>query len=554
MKTKKFLAVMLASTMLLAACGGKTDGDKGGKEGGANKGGAILKTNNSSNPGSLDPALATGTHESWILSHTFEGLMTNGKDGKLIPAVAEAEPTVSDDGLKYTFKIRKDAKWSNGDPVSAKDFEFSWLRALDPNTKSQYAHQFYYIKGAEAYNTEKDEAKREALKKDIAIKATDDHTLEVTLERPTPFFKELTAFYTYYPVNKKAMEANKDWFKAQKPGDFVSNGPFKVEKWEQKVKVEIRKNENYYDKDKVKLAGIDFDIIEDENTAFQKYDNGEYDILVTPPAAVTSKKLQNKDKDLIIGEMAGTYYFDLNSKVKPFGNKKVRNALSMALNRKQITEKVAQGGQHPAEGMVPYGIVDEKGGEYVKTKDNLIKENVEEAKKLLEEGLKEEGMTVADLNGKVLLYNTSEAHKKIAQAVQDMWKNALGFNVALENVEFQVKLDREKAGDFMISRVGWVGDFNDPMTMLEIFMKNNPHNNSKYASPEYNANIEKSIVETDLAKRMDLLRTAEKILIDDMPAIPVYHYTQPYLVKENLKGVYKPLLNYPKMTYAELTK
>ena len=204
--------------------------------------------------------------------------------------------------------------------------------------------------------------------------------------------------------------------------------------------------------------------------------------------------------------------------------------------------------------MIPYDLVDESGKEFREGNGNLLKYDPEEAKALFEKGLQEEGLTIADVNGKVLLYNTDEAHKKIAQAVQQMWKQTLGVDIQLENVDFNVKLAREKAHDFDISRAGWVGDYSDPMTLLDLFITDGSFNDSGYSNPKYDELLKTAKQSPDQKVRMDSMKEAEKILMEDMPIIPLYFYTQPYLVKENVKGIYKPILQYPVLTYAEMAE
>ncbi len=552
--SKKFLVLMsmvLVVAMLFTGCSKPADeadtpadtadeapaGDTGEKK--------ILRSNNSSEPGSLDPALAQGTHESWILENVFEGLMTFDENGELVPGMAE-DYEISEDGLTYTFTIRDGATWSNGDPVTAEDFEFTWKRALDPELAADYAHILYYIKGGEAYNT------GEGSRDDVAVKALDEKTLEVTLESPTAYFLELTAFYTYFPVNKNVVESNPDW--AKKPDTHVSNGPFKLVKWEHNAKIVMEKNESYYNADKIKLDGIDLDIIEDQNTAWQKYEGGEYDILVDVPTSVVAQLQAQNDSKLHIGAQVGTYYYNVNPAAKPFNNVKVRKALSMALDRETIVTDITQGGQIAAEGVVPYGLEDENGKEFRDGVGNLIEYDPEKAKELLEEGLAEEGMTIEDFNKNnfVLLYNTSESHKKIAQAAQEMWRTALGIEIGLENVEFQVKLDREKAGDFDISRGGWIGDFMDPMTVLELWWSQSAFNDVNYNNPEYDALLDEAKSTIDQNVRMEAMRKAEKMFMEEMPVIPVYFYTQPYVLKDGVTGVVKVPIRYPVITYADI--
>lgn len=551
-KKKTLLALVLAGLMLLTACGGAAS--NAGNNGGENAAGTeqasgekkILRTNNNAEPGTLDPGLATGTHDSWIMGHAFEGLMRYNDKGELEPAAAESYE-VSEDGLTYTFKLREGLKWSNGDPLTAKDFEFAWKRVCDPQTASEYSYQLTtYVVGAEEALTAGGSLD------DIGIKAVDDLTLEVKLKAPTAYFAGLTAFYTLYPVNEKVVTENPEWAKNPSETEFVSNGPFKVVGWEHNSKVVLEKNPNYHDADKVKLDGIEFAILEDANTSYSKYEGGEFDLIVTPPNTVTAKGLQEKNAELKIGDEIGTYYFQLNTQDKPFNNVKVRQALSMAIDRKTIVENITQGGQLPAEGMVPYGLLDDTGKDFREANGNLIKEDKEAAKKLLEEGLAEEGMTIADLNGKVLLYNTDDNHKKIAQAIQEMWKQALGIEIGLENMEFQVLLDRRNEGDYSIARAGWLGDYADPNTMLDLFTSTNPQNDSKYANADFDNFIKAAAASGDQKVRMDSLKEAEKILMDELPIIPVYFYTQPRLEKPYVSGVFKNPLNYPNMIFADI--
>lgn len=505
----------------------------------------ILRTNNGSEPGSLDPALAQGTHESWVLDHTFEGLMKLDENGMVVEGMAK-EYKVSDDFLTYTFTLRDDIKWSNGDPVTAHDFEFAWKRALDPDLAADYAFQLYYIKGGEAYNTE------EGSLDGVAVKALDDKTLEVTLEAPTGYFLELTAFYTYYPVNKAVVESNPDW--AKNADTHISNGPFTLTEWEHDASLKIRKNPNYYDAANVPLDGVDFTIIDDVNTTWQGYEGGEYDFLVDVPQAVTAKLQEEGNPELVIGGMVGTYYYNLNPAIKPLNNVKVRKGLSMTLDRKTIVEKIAQGGEIAAEGVVPFGIFDENGNEYRDGVGQLIEYNVEEGKKLFAEGLEEEGMTPEDFKKIVILYNTLESHKKIAQAAQEMWRVNLGIEVQLENVDFQVKLDREKDGDYHISRGGWIGDYMDPMTFIDLWWSDSSFNDVNYNNPKYDELVYTAKGTADQKIRFEAMRKAEKMLMEDMPVVPVYFYTQPYVQKPYVTGVYKPLVNYPKLTYADINR
>ena len=541
---KRFISIIslsLVMVLLITACGGKDT-----KNSGSTSGEKIIRVNNSSEPGSLDPALATGTHESWVLQHSFEGLMKYDQEGNIVPGMASDHPTVSEDGLTYTFKLKEGLKWSNGDPLTAKDFEFSWKRLADPETASDYAFQMEYLKnGSEVVSGELD-------KEELGVKAVDDLTLEVQLNYIAPFFESLAAFYSLYPVNEKVVTENPKW--AENGESYVSNGAFTLTNWEHDSKIQIVKNENYYDADNVKIDGIDFDIIDDKNTEWAKYDSGELDLVVAPQNDVVSKMIEEKNKELVMGDRLSVEFYFFNLQEKPFNNVKVRQGLSMAVDRNIITNNVRQMGDTVAEGIVPFGFIDENGVDFRKSNGNLIKEGATEAKKLFEEGLKEEGMTLEDFNEKrfVLVYNTNDTHKKVTQAIQEMWNKNLGAEIQIENTDFQVMIDRGKKGDFNLARYGWIGDFRDPMTMIDLWETDSPNNWGKYSNPEFDKLIKSGKEGTDVAQRMEDMKAAEQILLEDAVVMPLYFNKLQYAVKPNITGVYNVSTEYPSFIYADI--
>ena len=556
MKSKgfKFLALALATALTLTACGGgggKSDTGGGEKKADNNTPAATdvatpqvnrIVSSNMAEPGTLDPAKARGTHESWPLQHLFVGLTRVNKDGKVENALAD-KIEISEDGKVYKVTLKDGLKWSDGNPITAEDFEFAWKRVLDPKMESQYAYQLYYIAGAEEYNKGKGKADS------VGVKAVDAKTLQVTLKQPTAYFDSLMGFYTYYPVSKKVVEANADW--AKDPKTLVSNGAFTLKDWTHNSKIVMDKNPNYYEADKVKIDGIDLDIIEDQSTVYQKYVAGEYNMVVELPTEVTAKLRAEKNPELVIGPNVALYYYNLNPAVKPLNNVKVRKALSLALDRKVITDQITQGGQLPATAIVPPGLLDDTGKEFSDANKDLIKTDIEEAKKLLTEGLAEEKMTPADVK-LTILYNTSENHKKIAEAIQQMWNKELGINTTLENVEFKVKIDRENAHQFEISRSGWTGDYLDPMTFMDLWITGASNNYVNYSNPEYDKLVKEAQTSTDQKLRMDNMKKAEKMILEDMAIVPIYFYTHPYAVKPNVKGITKNAINYPSLINAEI--
>ncbi|TFW47125.1 peptide ABC transporter substrate-binding protein [Bacillus sp. 005/A4HT-01/001] len=521
------VTLMLIFTLVLSACGfsGNKSGDSTSSSGEAK---TTLNVNISTEPFSLHPGLANDSTSGSVIRQTFEGLTRINAEGKPENAMASGIKT-SDDGKTYTFTLR-DAKWSNGDPVTAQDFEYAWKWALDPKNESQYAYQLYYIKGAEAAN------KGEAKVSDVGIKAKDDKTLVVELENPTPFFTELTAFYTYMPVNKKVAEKNKNWY-TNAGENYVSNGPFVLSKWKHGGSITLEKNNEYWDKDTVKLKKINMSMIKDTNTELSMFKKGELDWAGSPTGSLPTESLKTLKKEggLEIQTIAGIYNYKFNTKVKPLNNANIRKALAYSINRQAIVDKITQGEQVPAMAIVPptmEGFTDNKTG-YFKDHD------VATAKELLEKGAKELGYkSVSDLPTLKLSYNTDEGHQKIAQAIQEMWKKDLGVNVELDNSEWNVYIDKIHSGDYQIGRMGWLGDFNDPVNFLELYKdKDGGNNDTGWESKEYKQLLNDSAKETDKTKREEMLKKAEKIIIDDMPVAPIYFYTQLWVQDPKLKGV-----------------
>ena len=316
--------------------------------------------------------------------------------------------------------------------------------------------------------------------------------------------------------------------------------------------MDVVKNEYYYNKDAIKLDGIEFKLMDDLNTMWQMYENNELDIDYDMPTDVIGQLRAENSPELTIGADLATYFYRFNTTEKPFNNAKVRKALSMSIDRQLIVDEVAQGGQTPAFATVPTGILDADGNDFRANGGNFIKENVEEAKKLLDEGLAEEGMTASDFSF-TILYNTSEGHKRIAEAIQQMWKDNLGIDVSLENTEFQVMVDREHALDYQVCRAGWTGDYIDPNTFLDMFTSWSTQNDTGWTSEEFDKLIKDAGEELDPAKRMEDLHQAEAIFMNDMPTMPIYFYTRPYATHDYLTGVVKATNRDVNLIYADLT-
>ena len=531
-KLSLLLVLSLVLSMFLAACsGGKdnTSSSDNGKKGEDGKKEAVkqeLRINIATEPFSLHPGLANDSTSGGVIRQTFEGLTRIEKDGKPHPAAA-AEITTSDDLKTYTFKLR-DAKWSNGDPVTAEDFAYAWKWAVDPKNQSQYAYQLYYVKNGQAINEGKADPET------LGVKVIDDKTLEVTLENPTPYFLELTAFYTYSPINSKIAKANPDWYKDA--GDqYTTNGPFKMVEWKHSDKIVLEKNENYWDANTVKLTKIDMSMINDGNTELNMFKNGELDWGGLPLGKLPIDLLpQLKSEGLLhTSPIAGVYWYKFNTEKPPLNNANIRKALAYAINRKAIVEKITQAEQIPAMAAVPPSMIKENEKGYFKDND------VDKAKEFLAAGLKDLGLSDASkLPAITLSYNTDEGHQKIAQAIQDMWKKELGINVKLENEEWKVYITKLHSGDYQVGRMGWLGDFNDPINFLELFRdKKGGNNDTNWENPKFKQLLIDSQTEADPAKRIQMLKDAEAIFMDEMPVAPIYFYTDYWVQNDKLKDV-----------------
>lgn len=532
LKTKfKFFAVAMSLTFvgsLFTGCGtSPTGGNTTGK--------STIKVNIAADPKTIDPGLNNSVEGGHVITNAFEGLTNLDKNEKPVPGVAE-KWEVSSNGLTYTFHLRKNAKWSDGKGVTAKDFEYAWKRALDPKVASQYAYQLFYLKNGEAYNTGK------AKIDDVGVKAKDDYTLVATLGSPTPYFISLTSFPTYAPVRKDIVQKNPTAW-ATKAETYISNGPYKMVEYKQKDSLNFEKNPNYWNSKNIKIDRIEFKTLENESSYFSAFKTGQLDLIDKPPATEIPNLLKNGTAKAY--PYLGTYFYDINvssqaQSVNPQAGKvlsdvRVRKALNLAIDRTSIVEKVSKGGEKPATSFVPLSTSDSNGNEFT-TKEYLPKTaDVAQAKKLLAEAGYPDGKGFPQLE---ILYNTMQNHQNIAQAVQDMWKKNLGISVKLRNVERKVHLSELQKHNFLLGRDGWIADYDDAMTFLDMFTTGNGNNNAGYSNAKYDALIAQAKAEPDKAKRAVLLHEAEDQLMTDLPIVPVYYYTEVVCMNSKLKNVH----------------
>jgi oligopeptide transport system substrate-binding protein len=482
----------------------------------------VLRKGNGSEPATIDPALATGEIERNVINSLFEGLIQKDPAGKNVPGVALTWDE-SKDRLTYTFHLRKNAKWSNGDPVTAGDFVYSWRRLLDPKTASSYAYQGFYIKGAKAFNSGKEKDPNT-----IGVKALDPHTLQVTLEEPTPFFIGLLFHYSLYPVHQATVEKFGDRW--TRPENIVSNGAFVLDKWEVNRLIRVKKSPTYWDTAIVKLDAVEFYPVENLDTEEKMFRTKQLDITMRLP--IEKVPFWKKDKSGVFqsDRILATYLYRLNVKKKPLDDKRVRQALSYAIDRKRIVELVTRGNETPATAWTPPGT----GGGYdpgeILPSDGR---RIPEAKKLLAAAGYPNGKGMPEIE---ILYNTAENHRKIAEAVQQMWKQNLGIEVKLFNQEWKVYLDSMKTGNYTVARYTWNADYNDPNTFLDMWMTKSTLNETNWGNAKYDELIVAASKESNPAKRMKHFKDAEAILLDEMPIIPVYFWSVNYLKSPQVKN------------------
>lgn len=474
-------------------------------------------------PKTLDPHGVSGTWENYIVGDAFMGLLTDAADATPIPGAAESW-TISDDGLTYTFRLR-DHQWSDGKPVTAEDFVYSFRRILDPATAAEYASIMFPIKNAQGINS--------GATKDLeslGARAIDDKTLEVTLESPTGYFLELLTHYTAYPVPRHVIETKgSDWVK---PGNFTSNGAFQVVEWTPHARVVAAKNLRFYDAANVRFDRVIYYPDEDRNAVTKRFRAGEIDYVDDFASEQIDFLRRELPQETRIHPYLGTYYYPINSSKPPFTDPRVRRALSLAVERPAITDKVLKTGELPAYGVVPPGTGD-YGEPYAPDWAKLpLKERQAKAKALLQDA----GFGPGNPLRFELSYNTSENHKRIAVAVQAMWKQ-IGVQADLVNREVKVHYDLLKQAQFDVARAAWVADYNDPQNFLYLLeTRTGPNNYGRFSHPEFDRLMREQAQTRDQQKRMDLMHQAERIAIDNDAWVPIYYYVSKALVSQKLKG------------------
>ncbi|SES03239.1 peptide ABC transporter substrate-binding protein [Lachnobacterium bovis] len=564
---KRLVSLLLVASMAFGLCACGSRSSNGGKSSSSAKATKVntetdtLFVNLASEPAYLDPALNSSVDGGCLAVNSFVGLYTYDKNKKLVPAIATGMPKVSKDQLTYKIKLNK-TKWSNGEPLTANDFVYSWNRVINKDTGADYAYLFDVI-AKKADGT-------------LDVTADNDYELTIKLASPCPYFNDLLAFPTYLPVYQKGVEAAGGtepgkW--AQNPG-FVCNGAYKLEKWKHNESMEYVKNDNFYDAKNVKVSKLSFMLSADPTASYTAYNSGNVDFIDDVPTAEI--KTVKNSKEFHCVDQLGTYYAcfnvgaDLFKDMSPAKAAKFRKAISILIDRQYIVDSVGQTGQKPADSFVPYGMSDGNGKTFKTSKDSYYdldktgQQGVEKAKKLLEEcGYK--FTKKSDGNYKVspaislpYLVNEGGGHKQIAECMQQDLAR-LGIEMTIKSEDWNVFLQDRKDGKFTFAREGWIADFNDPINMLELFSSKSGNNDAQLGKTdaksapdwkEYDELIEKVLREKDFAKRAKLLHKAEKMLMDTNAVIPLYFYNDVYMQKTNVSGIYSTVFGMKYFMYA----
>ena len=535
MKQLTSLLTVFAGLVLLCACGKReTPVERANRE-------QMLLLGNGAEPKDLDPHVVTGLPEHYIISSLIEGLVIEDpKTVEILPGMAESWD-ISEDGTTYTFHLR-DAEWSNGDPVVAGDFVYGVKRILNPELGGENAYMLYILKNAEAFN------KGELTDfSEVGVKAVDDKTLQYTLRGPSPYFLPRLIHYAWFPVNPTAVDAVDGFAKIgsgwTKPGRFVGNGPFTLSEWRVNDRIVVTKNPTYYGAEQVKLNGITFFPIDDENTEERAFRTGQLHVTGTVPYNKIVEYKAKPDSELRVHDYVSTYYYMFNTTREPFNDPRVRRALTYAIDRDAIVKHITGAGEQVALHFVPPKMPD-----YAYSAK--VEPSLAEAKRLIEEVASEkypDGFPPVQL-----LYNKSELHLQIAESIQQMWKKNLGIEVELVNQEWKVYLDTRNNLQYDVCRAGWVADYADPNTFLDMFITDSGNNNTGWSNQEYDDLIKRAGATASAEERMELLQQAETILLTDLPIAPIYFYVSKSLVRPEVKGWYPNILDHHPYTAISL--
>lgn len=484
----------------------------------------VLNRGNDIDPSTLDQQHTVTVQEARVLNDLYEGLVTENAKGEIIPGVAKSWD-ISPDGLTYTFKLRDDAKWSNGDPVTAQDFVFTFRRIMDPNTAAPYANVLFPIQNAQSVVTGK------MPKEKLGVDAPDDYTLKITLNAPTPYFVQLMANHTSLPFYHKSIEKYGDKFTT--PGNMVSNGAYQLVSFRPNDKITLKKNPYYYDADKVKIDVVNWLPFEDRSSCMRRFEAKEIQTCSDVAAEQMDYVKKTFGAQLHLAPWLGSYFLDIKGKDgSPLRDARVRRAISMVIDRDFIASEVWRGTMLPSYSLVPPGIDNYvSGGVKQDFADTDIFGREDEAKALLKEaGVAPDSLTLE------LYYSTSENHKNVMAAVADMLKN-IGIKAKLNEMDGSTYFSfLREDGDFNLARDGWIGDYSDPQSFLFLYQTGNAFNYPKWSNKTYDSLMEKAAITTDLKARADILADAERLLLKEQVIIPLLTYASRALVSDQIVG------------------
>lgn len=487
-------------------------------------------------PDTIDPALNTAIDGGVLIVHAFEGLYALDQDGVPQPAQAESY-TLSEDGLTYTFTLREGLKWSDGTPLTAQDFVYSWSRAVDPQTAADYSYIFECVDG---YADGK-----------LNVSAPDDRTLVVKLVAPTTYFLELTAFPAYMPVQQATVEANGEQW-ALSPETYIGNGPYKISEWQRGSHITMVQNENYWNVEALGPQSIRFNLVEDDVAQLSAYQTG--DVLFIEAVPNDEIDALKDSSDYYVMDQIGTYYISFNVQRAPLDNPKVRQALTLALDRDWICVNIGKTGQIPAGGFVPYALSDadpsqsfrEVGGNYYDPSFEAFEDNLAQAKEILAEAGYPNGEGLPAIE---YVYNEGTANQQIGEVLQNMW-GELGVKVELFSQEWATFLNTRKSGDYSVARNAWLGDYNDPISFLDIWITGGGNNDAQWSNPQYDQLITEIKSTGDQAARMEKMHQAEDILFEEWVLAPIYFYTDMYLQSPAVENIWASPLGFKYFMYA----
>ncbi|PSU29328.1 peptide ABC transporter substrate-binding protein [Photobacterium lutimaris] len=471
----------------------------------------------------LDPSYSSDTSSSRVIADMFEGLVTQSPDGKIIPALA-TQWEQSEDGKIFTFHLRDDIKWSNGEPIVASDFEYSFKRVVDPKTGAPYA---WYYSTAHILNADKINEGKLPLD-ELGVKALDDKTLQVTLDKPVPYFVKMMVHESTFPVYRPAIEAHGDAW--TKPENIVTSSAYKLANWTLNERIVLERNPHYWNNEKTVINQVTYLPIADLTSEYNRFRTGEIHITSSFPLEQYNAIKKQRPDELLTMPSLGTYYYLFNVSKAPFDDPRVRKALAYAIDRDVVTKVILGQGQLPAYGVTPPSV-----DGFVSPKLSWAKLSQKERTQKAKELLAEAGFDKSNPLSFELVYNTSESHKKLAIVMSSMWSKALGAKVNLANQEWKTFLQKLGQKDFTVARYAWIGDYNEASTFLSYF-ESAGMNYSRWSSDAYDEAMAKAILSPSNDERNKYYQQAEQVFAEEMPAIPLYHYTRSVLKSTKVGG------------------